>query len=580
MEQRQLLTASGLRAYYYNNETMTGEPVTRVDPTLNFKWGLNAPTAGIAADHFSAVWSGQVTAPTSGTYTFYYTTNNFGRLWIDNQLVVNNWKSHGDTTDVASIELVAGQSYDFRAEFADATSDATVRLEWLVPGEARTVVPAGVLTQNDDAAPGPYASFNPGSIWLDTDGNPINAHGGSVTFVDGVYYWYGEQRRHDPSVGTANSEGISVYSSTDLLNWTYNGLVLSSATTTNSDLAFGRVIERPRVVYNDATNQYVMWLHIDSPDYAEGKAGVAVSRSPTGPFTYLGSVRPMGFDSRDLTLFKDPDTGKAYLVFASDWNSALRMGELNSDYTGFTGRSAVIRGSTKREAPAIVKVGDTYQMITSGATMWLANAAEMFSATNMLGPWTSNGNPMTGPLASTTNNAQVERPRADQRHARQVHRHGRPLAAVESARQPLRLAARLARRAVEADDRSGRVVGHRRHHDGGFHRPERRGNRSALGHLDPRRRNTDDLHHGRSSRRQEHARRRRRRHDNEEEKEEAEEEKEKAHDDANHQSTVRRPNAAAGDARRLTRAAKLPTTTRAVGAGPLGCTSRRLGVDP
>lgn len=39
-----------------------------------------------------------------------------------------------------------------------------------------------------------YDSFRPGQVWLDTEGKRIQAHGGSVIYVDGIYYWYGENK--------------------------------------------------------------------------------------------------------------------------------------------------------------------------------------------------------------------------------------------------------------------------------------------------------------------------------------------------------------------------------------------------
>ena len=35
-----------------------------------------------------------------------------------------------------------------------------------------------------------YTEFIPGEVWKDTDGNPINAHGGGLLYHDGTYYWY------------------------------------------------------------------------------------------------------------------------------------------------------------------------------------------------------------------------------------------------------------------------------------------------------------------------------------------------------------------------------------------------------
>lgn len=39
-----------------------------------------------------------------------------------------------------------------------------------------------------------YNSFKPGQIWLDTEGKRIQAHGGSVMYIDGTYYFYGENK--------------------------------------------------------------------------------------------------------------------------------------------------------------------------------------------------------------------------------------------------------------------------------------------------------------------------------------------------------------------------------------------------
>jgi len=69
-------------------------------------------------------------------------------------------------------------------------------------------------------------SFHPGVIWLDTDGKPIQAHGGGILYENGIYYWYGENKDSenylDESKGFLHRVdviGISCYSSTDLLNW-------------------------------------------------------------------------------------------------------------------------------------------------------------------------------------------------------------------------------------------------------------------------------------------------------------------------------------------------------------------------
>lgn len=66
-------------------------------------------------------------------------------------------------------------------------------------------------------------------------------------------------------------------------------------------------------MYNEATSTYVMYLHIDDSNYAEAEVGVAASNTVCGDYTYLDSFWPLGFESRDIGLFKDDD-GSAYLL--------------------------------------------------------------------------------------------------------------------------------------------------------------------------------------------------------------------------------------------------------------------------
>lgn len=56
-----------------------------------------------------------------------------------------------------------------------------------------------------------------------------------------------------------------------------------------------------------------MWMHADSSNYGDAKVGVATSDTVCGKYNYIGSFRPLGFESRDMGLFKDDD-GKAYLL--------------------------------------------------------------------------------------------------------------------------------------------------------------------------------------------------------------------------------------------------------------------------
>ena len=196
--------------------------------------------------------------------------------------------------------------------------------------------------------------FKPGHVWNDTGGRPIQAHGGGVLYDNGTYYWFGENKDAPNTYGArVDVVGVSCYSSQNLLHWKNEGVVLPAVPDDPShDLHPSRVAERPKVIYNARTKQYVLWLHIDSPDYTYARTGRAVSDSPTGPYRYLGSIAPTGADSRDMTVFQDTD-GAAYLFFSSDWNKTIKIARLTDDYLDTTDTVAEAFVGQSREAPAV-----------------------------------------------------------------------------------------------------------------------------------------------------------------------------------------------------------------------------------
>jgi hypothetical protein len=258
-----------------------------------------------------------------------------------------------------------------------------------------------------------YSSFRPGQVWLDTNGNPIQAHGGGILFDQGVYYWFGEDKSGPTQLDLANGflhrvdvSGIHCYSSSDLYNWKDEGLVLSAVVEDPThDLHPSKVAERPKVIYNARTHKYVMWLHIDTADYAYARAGVAVSDRPNGPYQYLGSLRPNGAMSRDMTLFKDED-GQAYHLFSSEHNQTMHVSRLAPDYLQPNWEEARIFENLSREAPAIFKHAGSYYLISSGCTGWDPNPAEYAVASDLFGPWEIQGNPCEGAGAEITYQAQ------------------------------------------------------------------------------------------------------------------------------------------------------------------------------
>lgn len=215
-----------------------------------------------------------------------------------------------------------------------------------------------------------------GAPMHDTQGHVINAHGGGFLKIGEYYYWIGENRK--------NGVFVSCYRSKDLTNWEFRGDLLTRASHKELDKAN---IERPKVIYNEKTGKFVMWMHYEyGPDYSYARAAVAVSDDIEKPFTYVKSFRPFGNMSRDCTLFKDED-GTAYFFSSARENYDMMQYRLSDDYLDAKEQVATLWPGGHREAPALVKRGDYYYIITSGCTGWAPNQAKYAYAKSITGPW-------------------------------------------------------------------------------------------------------------------------------------------------------------------------------------------------
>lgn len=234
-----------------------------------------------------------------------------------------------------------------------------------------------------------------GMMWLDDNGNPIQAHGGCIINYNNKWYWYGENKGAPNTQGKDRVDfiGISCYSSDNLLDWHYEGLALKATEPGSGHILEPKnVVERPKVVYNKNTKQFVMWMHVDTPDYVYAGIGVAVSKTPTGPFEFLYSEQPNRQDSRDMTLFVDTDE-TAYLVHSSNWNKTLDIARLTDDYLKTDGFYISVLVDQEREAPALFHKDGMYYMITSGCTGWAYNSALYAECPFVLGKWKLIDNP-------------------------------------------------------------------------------------------------------------------------------------------------------------------------------------------
>ena len=182
----------GLHADYYSNQlrTFNGTPtLSRTDPTVDFNWGTGSPAIGITTDHFTARWTGEVQPLFSETYTFYTTSDDGVRLWINNQLVVDEWVDQAATEWSGTIALVAGHKYPVKMEYYENTGDAVAELAWSSPSTAKAIIPQTQLFPPDvpptivitNPPDGTLVSTTPGRVAISADARDSD---GQVVKVD------------------------------------------------------------------------------------------------------------------------------------------------------------------------------------------------------------------------------------------------------------------------------------------------------------------------------------------------------------------------------------------------------------
>ncbi len=294
-----------------------------------------------------------------------------------------------------------------------------------------------------------YTSIYPGELWLDDSGDPINAHGGGMVFAKGKYYWFGEK------LGEADRlqyEGVNCYSSNDLYNWKKEGIVLAMAKGESGPFDFEYRLARPKVIFNQMTQQYVMFFRVEKQGMKDvAQVGIATSNGVTGPYTFIKALRPNagkwprnmkhkykksktidddlknignyklrneikqglyvrrdyegGQMSRDLTVFVDAD-GKAYQIYSSEENMCIHIAELTDDYQGYTGKYIRVFPGEENQAPIVFKHKNKYYMLASAYGQKNESITRSFVSESIWGPWKIIGNSSKGLNAALTFNAQ------------------------------------------------------------------------------------------------------------------------------------------------------------------------------
>jgi hypothetical protein len=250
-----------------------------------------------------------------------------------------------------------------------------------------------------DPAPvrGTNDSILPGRPWLDTSGQRIQAHGGSIHYDNGTFFWYGENKEHTVPGSGVWHWGVRCYSSTDLYNWSDLGLIIPPVEDDPaSPLHPAQKLDRPHIIFNVATQKYVCWVKIMGEGDLQTST-VLTADSFLGPYEIVHSwLQPLGMSAGDFDLTVDSTVGSAYYYFEKV-HSELICAELTGDFTDVNGRFTSHfphpHPPLVREAPAYFRREGKHYLITSGTTGYFPNQSEIAEAENYHGPWKVLGDP-------------------------------------------------------------------------------------------------------------------------------------------------------------------------------------------
>ena len=237
-------------------------------------------------------------------------------------------------------------------------------------------------------------------FWKDTAGNNLYSQGGGVLTVGDTYYWYGVNYAGaatyaaNPTSQNSNTNfvAITVYSSKDLATWKFEGNALTYATmaaklTMSSSTWIGRV----GAAYHAATKKYVIiGQYLGTPDTQQF---FATSDTPNGPFTVSGTQAKISNvvndNCGDQAIFNDDD-GQAYIVCSSlSGRANIYVVPLRAaDFLAADPATRIYNGSG-REGNAMFKYNGRYYACSSDLHGWNASHTYCISATNILGPYSS-----------------------------------------------------------------------------------------------------------------------------------------------------------------------------------------------
>jgi len=330
---------TGLLAQYFNDAgsgiSFTALALTRTDPTVDFDWANAAPAPLVQADNFSVRWSGELLAPVTGTYTLTTASDEGVRLYVDGQLLVDNWVDHTLATNSSTVSLAAGQRYAIRMDFYERGGPATARLSWTYPGQSTQIVPQWFLY------PAPPIN-QPPAVNAGTDQTIFLPSGASL-------------------VGTARDDGLP---SPVTLTTTWSK-ISGREDSDGGTVVFANPNAPTTTVTFGANGIYVLRLTVSDGAVTVSDDVTITVNPPAVIGTGIGLVGDYFSDPNNGSHFVTPMFGRVDPLVNFDWASAAPGGSLSAgNYS--------VRWTGKVQAPVTGSFTFT-TMADDGVRLWVDN---------------------------------------------------------------------------------------------------------------------------------------------------------------------------------------------------------------
>lgn len=375
----------GLRGEYF--ATYLDPVLTRTDPGLDFVWSAAAPDRALAPDRFSARWTGTLHAPATATYKLILESDDGVRVWLGDQLVLDDWNGHFVTRNEVAVDLSADLPVALRIDYFELDLEASIRLLWssdTLPEQ--TISPQYLLAaQSSLELPPPKPPYINPAVPFDCP-DP-----GILTLADTDHYM----------VCTGGT--FPIRRSRDLILWSDTGAAIlpdgKPAWAANGGRNWAPELHR----LGDRTLAY--FTSVDANDVL--CVGVAHADAPLGPYAQTEGPlvqHPLGVIDATLHV----DHGTPYLIYKIDGNSKgqptpILARQLAPDGLHFVDGSAEVQllvndGNTWEggviEAPWIVHRDNFYYLLYSGNVYDHRYRSGVARSPQLLGPYEKHGPPI------------------------------------------------------------------------------------------------------------------------------------------------------------------------------------------